>query len=122
MFIFLMFIAVWRRIKLAAKSQELRGLTLAAFLIWNIGAIFYHFHEGWSWVNSYYFCAVTLSTIGYGDFTPTTNLSKIFTIFYIIIGIGIIGLFISELAKVSRQERVKLMEEVQEIEDSPLKK
>jgi len=117
MFIVLMFVALWRRVKMVSKSQELRGLTIIAVFIWVAGAIFYHLHEGWSWVNAFYFCAVTLATVGYGDYTPTTNLSKVVTIFYIIIGIGIIGLFISELAKVAKSEVPVLRSEIERIEE-----
>jgi voltage-gated potassium channel len=107
MFMLLMFVALWRRVKLISKSPELHGLAVVATFIWFFGATFYHFHEGWSWVNSLYFCAVTLATIGYGDYTPTTNLSKVFTIFYIIIGIGIISVFISEIARIAKEDVIK---------------
>ena len=33
-------------------------------------------------MNSFYFVAMTATTIGYGDFVPSSSLSKIITIFY----------------------------------------
>jgi ABC-type microcin C transport system permease subunit YejB len=61
------------------------------------GTIFYHYVEKWSWLDSYYFCVVTLATVGYGDFVPKTIPGKIFTTFYIFAGVGIITAFISQL-------------------------
>ena len=75
-----------------------RALILAFVGILLLGAVFYQVVEGWGWVNSFYFCAVTLSTIGYGDLHPTTDLSKIFTIFYCLTGIGIMAAFITNVA------------------------
>lgn len=66
------------------------GLTLAVLLI---GTVFYHFSEAWSWVDSIYFSVTTLATVGFGDLTPTTDVSKVFTIFYILSGIGLIATF-----------------------------
>jgi voltage-gated potassium channel Kch len=51
--------------------------------------------EGWSYVDSLYFSVVTLTTVGYGDFSPQTNAGKLFTVLYIIIGVGIILAFIN---------------------------
>ena len=75
-----------------------RALLLAFMSVLVGGAVFYQIVEGWGWINSFYFCAVTLSTIGYGDLHPTTDLSKIFTIFYCIVGIGIAAAFITNVA------------------------
>ncbi len=49
--------------------------------------------EHWSLVNAVYFCVVTLGTVGYGDITPTTDVGKIFTTVYIIVGLSILGGF-----------------------------
>jgi voltage-gated potassium channel Kch len=51
--------------------------------------------EHFKWIDSYYFSVITLATVGYGDFVPHTNFGKIFTTFYIFIGVGIITTFIS---------------------------
>lgn len=55
-----------------------------------IGVLVYHWLEGWSYLDALYFCVVSLATVGYGDLTPTTPLAKLFTIVYLINGIGIL--------------------------------
>lgn len=67
-----------------------------------IGTLIYHYLEGWAWVDAIYFCVVTLATVGYGDFTPTTPIGKIFTMFYIINGIGILLYFIDKVVDVRK--------------------
>lgn len=56
--------------------------------IFIIGTIGFHFIEGWSILDSFYVCIATLSTVGYGDFAPETTVGKIFTVFVIIFGVG----------------------------------
>jgi hypothetical protein len=62
------------------------------------GTMFYVLHEGWSIVDALYFCVMTMSTVGYGDLTPTSSLSKIFTIVYSLITIGVFVGVASKLA------------------------
>lgn len=54
--------------------------------------IFYHGVEGWTWVDSFYFSTITVTTVGYGDVAPKTDIGKLFTAFF---AIGSIGIFIS---------------------------
>jgi voltage-gated potassium channel len=70
-----------------------RYLLAAVTVVLAGGTVFYHFIEKWSWVNSWYFCVVTLATVGYGDLVPKTDFGKLFTTLYIIVGAGIIGAF-----------------------------
>jgi voltage-gated potassium channel len=74
-----------------------RDLLITTAIVLTVGTIGYHFIEGWRWLDCFYFCITTLSTVAYGDFAPKTDLGKIFTIFYIIIGIGIILTFINTI-------------------------
>jgi voltage-gated potassium channel len=72
-----------------------RVLLLTAVTAIGTGTIVYHFAEKISWVDAYYFSVVTLSTVGYGDIVPTTTFTKIFTTFYIFVGVGILTTFLS---------------------------
>jgi len=54
------------------------------------GTTAYHGLEEWSYVDSLYFTAMTVTTVGYGDFVPTTEISKLFTVFFSFTGIGIV--------------------------------
>ena len=87
------------------KDKEYRSLVLASAAILGIGTVVYHFVEGWNWLDSLYFSMITLTTIGYGDFSPVTNLGKTFTIFYIVIGIGLILTFINTIYNHFREFR-----------------
>lgn len=77
------------------KDKEYRDLLFTTMIILGIGSTVYHYVEGWGWIDSLYFSVITLTTIGYGDFSPQTDAGKVFTIFYILIGLGIILTFIN---------------------------
>jgi voltage-gated potassium channel len=66
----------------------LRIALIILFTIFIIGTVGFHVIEGWSFVDSFYATITTLSTVGYGDFTPITAEGKFFTVFIIIFGVG----------------------------------
>lgn len=59
----------------------------------------YHWIEGWRWVDALYFSVVTIATVGYGDLTPATDAGKLFTVFYILTGIGLFVAFAAAVAE-----------------------
>ena len=79
------------------QDKQYRDLLITTLIILGIGSIVYHYLEDWNWLDSIYFSIITLTTIGYGDFSPQTDGGKLFTIFYILIGIGIILSFINTI-------------------------
>ncbi len=84
-------------------------------LVLGIGTIFYTYQEGWSYLNSFYFSVVTLATVGYGDLYPTTSASKLFTVAYIFIGVGLGFVIFSTLARSfidGRDRRIKTLEKL----------
>jgi voltage-gated potassium channel Kch len=85
--------AVWR-------DPETKALPIVAGALLFSGTLFYWRVEGWTIVESLYFSVVTLTTVGFGDFSPTTPGAQIFTIFYILTGIGV---FVALLASVAQQ-------------------
>lgn len=77
------------------KDKEYRDLLITSIFILAFGSVVYHYLEGWTWIDSLYFSVITLTTVGYGDFSPQTDGGKLFTIFYILIGLGMILSFIN---------------------------
>lgn len=46
-------------------------------------------------VDALYFCIVTMCTIGYGDITPNSTATKIFSILFVLVGFGFIDILLS---------------------------
>ncbi|MBU1136426.1 MAG: potassium channel family protein [Nanoarchaeota archaeon] len=66
------------------------SFAIVIFLILLIGSTFVYSNvEGWNYLDSLYFSVVTVTTLGYGDLAPQTNIGKIFTIFFSFAGIAI---------------------------------
>lgn len=63
------------------------------------GTVFFHYVEGWSWIDSYFFSVITLSTVGYGSLVPATTLGKIGTTFFIFVGLGIFAFVIQQFGR-----------------------
>lgn len=61
-----------------------------------IGTAFYANVEGWDIPTCIYFQMVTVSTVGYGDLSPVSDGSRLFTVFWILIGIMVV---FSQLAR-----------------------
>jgi hypothetical protein len=73
-----------------------RLLGVAAVLLLASGTVAFHAMEGWSWVDSFYFSAIAGTTVGFGDLTPTTDVSKLFSVLYIFVAVGILGTFLDK--------------------------
>ena len=54
-----------------------------------LGTIAYHYLEDWSLVSSFYFTVCTLTTVGYGDLAPTSEVSRLFTALFALAGVTI---------------------------------
>jgi len=78
-------------------DAEFRALAVLLLFTLFLGTVFYWQVEEWSFLDSLYFCVMTVATIGYGDFAPTTDVSKVFTIGFAILGIGLFASFVAKL-------------------------
>ena len=79
------------------------ALTLAAIIA--AGTVFFRLVEGWSWLDSYFFSVVTLSTVGYGELVPQTPAGKIGTTIFILLGLGIFAVAIQQFGVFAMRKR-----------------
>ncbi len=87
-----------RAVRYAWRDPAFQLLALVTGGVLGLGTTFFHFVEGWRWLDSLYFSVITLATVGYGDFSPQTDLGKIFTMVYIFMGIGLLVAVFTRLA------------------------
>ncbi len=66
-------------------------------LILLTGIVGYHLLEGWSWFDALYMTVITLATVGYGEVHQLSFPGRVFTIFLIFSGMGILLYGVTEL-------------------------
>merc|ERR1719420_1310827 len=88
------------------------GLTLTLFVVG--GGLFWHFFpgEGKTWLQAIYMSIITLSTVGFGAFTATTEGGKVFGAFWMIFGVAALVSFVSTftelMLKVKEREKFSM--------------
>jgi Ion channel len=60
------------------------------FMYWLVGVQYYSSKEGWTEYDAAYYITVTTTTVGYGDYHPSTDETRLFTVFYAIFGIAFV--------------------------------
>lgn len=79
-----------------------------------LGTVFFHFVEGWSWIDAYFFTVVTLSTVGYGELVPATTVGKIGTTVMIVLGLGIFAAAIQQFGHAQIRRRIEFRHRTRE--------
>lgn len=97
--IWAVFVHFYRALKLGFTEPEFRGLLYLVSVVIGSGTVFYRFVEDWTWVDAFYFTVITLTTVGYGDITPSQTLSKLFTVMLVLLGIGLLVALIERVAR-----------------------
>jgi voltage-gated potassium channel len=93
-----------RALWFALKDPEFQVLFFLVIVTLTSGALFYSSVEGWSLLDSLYFSVITLTTVGYGDFSHSTTTGKIFTMIYVFVGISLILGFLNAIAECSVEQ------------------
>ena len=89
----------WRALRASWRDENTRGLVALAGIIIAMGTILFRLIEGWSWLDSFYFTVITLTTVGYGDLAPQTPIGKLVTVIFLLVGLGVIASFITVIAR-----------------------
>lgn len=93
------YLALLRAIGVAFRSQHVILLLGLSSFVAVSGAVAMMVIEDWSFIDALYFAVVSMATVGYGDFSPVTAIGKIFTMGYLVIGIGIFVLTVGAIAE-----------------------
>ena len=65
-----------------------------------------------------YWTVTTLTTIGYGDITPTSNIGRMFTMSIMLLGVGVYGIVIGTISKIlvsASRHKEKMREKMQDL-------
>ncbi len=96
--------------------RRLLYVGILIFVMFFGGSFIYTKIEGWRIIDSMYFTAYTMTTVGYGDITPKTDLGKAFTIVYLFASVGIaiygLSLFASHFVETREDEWVEKLDRV----------
>jgi voltage-gated potassium channel len=90
---------LWRAVVAVWRDPETKALPVAAGALVLTGTLFFWRFEDWTIIQALYFCIVTLTTVGYGDFSPTTAGTQIFGIIYILTGFGVLVALLTSVAE-----------------------
>ncbi|KAG5950369.1 hypothetical protein E4U53_005193 [Claviceps sorghi] len=77
------------------RTLMLQTIVFLSYLL--LGALVFSHIQDWKYLDAVYWANVTLFTVGFGDFSPSTNLSKAFLLPYALIGVISLGLVISSI-------------------------
>ncbi|KAK6917226.1 Potassium channel domain [Dillenia turbinata] len=85
-----------------ASNSIVRQAFVLLVLYLSLGVMIYSFYrddfvaaETHPVVDALYFCIVTMCTIGYGDITPNSTPTKLFSILFVLVGFGFIDILLS---------------------------
>lgn len=94
-------------------KTRISALVIAFFIIILLvcfGTWFYAKSENWTHTESFYFTVMTITTVGYGDYVPSHDLSKIVTAIYGLISIPIVLFIFGVMAENYFESKVRGLE------------
>lgn len=79
-------------------SRIVKGMTIILAIL-AVGTAGYSYIEGWGLLDSLYMTVITIATVGYREVGDLSENGKIFTIFVILFGVGIIAYLLGMVAQ-----------------------
>lgn len=97
-----------RRVLQFLQRENLHRLLLIILLLILLSTVgLAIFEPNTSLVNAFWWSIVTLTTVGYGDITPTTIAGRMIGILIMFFGIGILGMFTATIASIFVERKLK---------------
>ena len=77
------------------ERHAYRVLALAVLVLLAISVPVYMALEEWGFIDALYFCVVAGTTVGFGDLSPTSDESKLYTTFYVFASVSLFATFLN---------------------------
>lgn len=90
-------------------KQKVFTAAVLMILVLLTGSVAFMYIENLHFSESFYFCIVTSTSVGYGDYGPASHTGKIFAIFYILASISLVAFSLTRFAsaKIERDIQIK---------------
>ncbi len=80
-----------------SSPQKILQITGLLSFVLVLGIVGYQVLEGWTFFDSLYMTVITLATVGYAEVRPLTTEGRVFTVFLIFSGMGVLLYGVTEL-------------------------
>ncbi|KAF9390696.1 Potassium channel [Podila verticillata] len=108
------------QVKIMVKRKMIIRMVFIWIVMWFGGAgIFCAFEKEWTYLESLYFCFVTLTTIGFGDYVPEQPGSIEFWNVYVFVGLAVFA-YILSLSSESMASQIHLVDDQDEDDDADM--
>ena len=71
------------------------------------GTMLFHFIEGWTPIDAFYFTGQTMMTVGYGDIAPHTEAGKITSVLFAMVSVGLALYSVNVLARLAFRQHLE---------------
>ncbi|KAG0288578.1 Potassium channel [Linnemannia gamsii] len=99
-----------QRVKLVVKRKMIVRMVFIWIIMWFGGAGVFCAFEPWTYLESLYFCFVTLTTIGFGDYVPQQPGSIEFWNVYVFVGLSVFA-YILSISSESMASQIHLVDD-----------
>jgi potassium channel subfamily K len=93
----------------ASLMDNIKGVVwaeLPAIILVAAAALVLGYREQWPIISTIYFCIMSATTTGFGDYTPTTQIDKVYCIFFLPLAVAVFGEILGRIAGVYIQRKV----------------
>ncbi len=90
---------------MSLKNHKVRG-AIALFLVVSSGFLWYFAVEGWPILDAAYMVVVTITTVGYEEVRPLSPASRIFNMFFMLAGVGVVLYILTEVVRSFVEEQL----------------
>ncbi len=81
--------------------------TLSIILLLIVGTVVFKVLEGWHTIDAFYFTAMTMLTVGYGDIAPHTYAGKMAAVCFAFLSVGIALYTVNLIARLAFRQRLE---------------